>query len=354
MIYITDYYYQWFFVLFCSVFGFSFFWIKPRYGWAAATFFFYAGLSSLYVWVFKENRYVTVEPYNQMALRYFAADSLAKIALVLFPLFMVFEKRVRVDLWANAFSIFSFFNCLVIFGQFLLHGCKQSNSCGGFVGNPSISVGLMVCMLPIMVRSIREQWILFGSIVLAVFISKSSIPVGLLALYLFFTFFPATWRGFIISSILGAFTLFAGYLVNGVEFLNNSDRFMIWKYMMTRWAAPINIPAGVGLGTYHVFSINLQADKGVAPGYYWNWLHNNWLTFVFEMGVIGGILSVMVYLVAVRNAYIVNRKDALIALILFGAYMFLNPALNAPFSAFFGAWLFLYVLRRDALQYRFF
>lgn len=179
MSYITDYHYQWTFAIVIASASLLWHFFRPRFGKIPTAFLAYALISCIWVWSFRDNRYVSVNPYDQTALRYFTADSLLKAALVIFPLSYLSDDKtlfyVLGRLLAGAFAIL---NSLVVITQFLFLGCDANNSCGGLVGNPSISLGLTVCMLPLI--GACPIWAL---VALAVLISKSSIAVGLLAIF---------------------------------------------------------------------------------------------------------------------------------------------------------------------------
>lgn len=342
---IINYYNQWSVLLFSISFLFCVLWVRPRFGLIPALFLIFLTASSLWVWMWEHNRYVTVNPYDQMALRYFAADSLLKTVLLLVPA-MVFSKE-REDFYligALASLGFCLINSVAIFIQFLSYGCKTSNSCGGILGNPSISVSLMVCMLPLFVEK-KIDLVIVAIIGAAVLLSKSSIGIGLLFLFGVLFFFRKLSLRIISASLLsGLGFLAAAYLVYGNEFFNDSDRFVVWKFMMERWMHPGNLFFGTGFGTYHVFSINLQHYGGIAPGSHWSFLHNDWMQILFETGIIGLVLGLMTYILSIKRAW--EEKPVLFSIILFGAYMFLNPALHLPYPILFGTWIFTYALRR--------
>jgi O-antigen ligase len=155
----------------------------------------------------------------------------------------------------------------------------------------------------------------------------------------------------LVAAILGSAAIFGlAYLKLGMELFNTSDRWKIWTFMMERWNTPNNAPFGTGWGTYHVFSINLQEYGKIPTNTHWNTLHNNWLQFLFEMGWTGLVLSLLVYVAALKAALKKRDKGIVIALVLYGLYMAMDPALNFAYPAAFGAWLFLAALRRESLH----
>lgn len=356
---IRDFNMQWTFVV-CSMF---LLWcattIRRDFGAIPAALLAYCGLSASWVWVFSANRYVTINPYDQMALKYFAADSIAKLLILLLPVIALAQNEFRMRMLGEvACYLFVLFNSFWVALAFAFGCYSYTNACGGIIGNPSIGIGMMACTLPIFIHSWRKQWKILSLAALCAFASKSSVAIGIFFLYGVFWLTPwdrlhQDFRAWIFKALaFGAATLGAARLALGSEFTNDSDRFLIWKFMMSKWATPWNIPTGTGLGTYHVFSINLQkygqehAQGNLGMGYWWNTLHNEPLQFLFECGVFGFLLFLMTYFLALKRGF---EKDPRVALsvLLFGAYMTLDPALHNAFPALFGAWLFVYALKQQ-------
>jgi hypothetical protein len=343
--------YHWAALLAVSVLVWCWQWVKPRYGLAAAALLGYAALSSVWVWVFVQNRYVTIDPYNQMALRYFSCDSIARLFLLLVPLMALAENRLTMLLMGEIFTgLFVTVNSLMVISTLVFSGCGSLN-CGG-LGNPSIMVGAVVCALPLVVK-LPSQWPLLLLAGISVLASQSSVALGLFGIYLAYAIYQWNPRLFGVAACASVLPLGVGALKIGMGTLFSSgDRFPLWGFMISKWAAPWNILAGTGLGTYHVFSINLQAAGGFHPEYYWNTLHNDWLQMLFEGGLIGAFLIVATYFAALKRALLDSDKRIAMSLILYGIYMGVNPALHHAIPALFGAWLFLYALKRQPHTYK--
>jgi O-antigen ligase len=309
--------------------------------------------SAIYVWVYVNNRYVQVNPYDQMALRYFACDSLAKIMLICVPMIALSENRQRMRFLGDSIcSLFVLINCMVCFWQSRL-GCGY-NECGGMIGNPSISMGFTVCLLPVFVHSWRKQWPILALTLIAVLLSKSSVALGLSAAYAGIWLFPwrqiSDWKRATAASFATVGIFAMGLYFHGAHVFHDSDRFKVWAFMLHAWASNLaNIPVGMGLGTYHVISINLQAapQSNIATNYHWNSFHNDWFEMLFCGGAVGLLLLLSTYCSALLKA--VREFDWQIAtsIILYGLYMCMDPALRNPLPVLFGAWLFTYALRRD-------
>lgn len=358
LLYLRDFNVQWTIVTALSLFAWCVFTVKPKFGWAAASLLLYTGLSAIWVWVVSDNRYLTMDNHTGQALKYSAADSFGKLVLLLLPM-MIFSKRdVAMRMGGElACYCFVFLNSIWIAFS-LIEGCHSFvNSCGGMIGNPSIGVSLMVCALPVFIHSWRKQWLILSMAALSVVASKSSVAMGLFAVY--GTLWLVPWKS-IEDGVYGLAwkaAAFAGGMLGvarlalGDNLTSDSDRFHIWKFMMERWAAPWNIIGGTGLGSYHVFSINLQSyaattypDLHIDTNYWWNSMHNEPLEFLFVGGVAGIFLFMATYFTALVRAIKADIRIA-IGIILFGLYMTMNPALHQPLPALFGAWLFVYALR---------
>ncbi len=352
--YIKDFHYQWTAVASLCAFM-IFIWLRPRFGKPAAWLFLSSAASAVYVWILVENRYLHVNPYDQMALRYFACDSIAKILLIAFPLIFLSDNRPKMRGIGEVLSLLFVMvsSCMAIWQA--RHGCDMNN-CGGLIGNPSISMGMMVCMLPICLFSWRYQWIVIGLASIAVFLSQSSVAIGLLAAYAALKFLPGIFvkskakaRNLALACILVLGIMGAGRLMAGRNFTSDSYRFKVWEFMFERWNLPANIPFGTGIGTYHVISINLQnAPKmePVARGYWWNTLHNDFLQVLFECGAVGLLFFCLTYCSALTKVLIEGDYGVAISIVLYGLYMLMDPAFHNPLPILFGAWLFIYALRR--------
>lgn len=347
---LNDYHVQWTILLsFCFVLFLVNF-VQPKFGAIPTIFFSYIGASSLYVWCFHRNRYFSVQPYDQQALKYYAGGALLTGLLILAPLMLLSGRnKTHFFIYGRSFAgMFLWINGLSIVLKSIFFGCAGVNSCGGVVGNPSISAGLLVTMLPLFFRNAKKDWPNLVIVALSVFVSKSSIALGLLMVFLAIhfciekrMFFLGLWAAG--ASFIGGFFMFG----KG-ELFNSSNRFKVWAYMMDYWDAWWNIPMGTGLGTYKVFSLTLQEDKNLDPNAWWSTLHNEWLQVVFELGVLGIILALAVYAIALRRSLFNGHKAIFYSLILYGLYMGVNAAFHHAAPAIFGAWLFVHALQLES------
>lgn len=330
--------YEWFLCLSALALWFCFVWVRGRFGWAAAALIAYLSMSSLFTWVFVQNHIYPIFFYEQTNLRYFSADSLLRMLLVLVPLFLLSERRgffsagVLLAKWAVAVNA-----AIAIFSA-VVTDCYSQAGCSG-LGNPSIMAGASVCVLPFL----SVPWLVV--LIPTVIVSKSSIALGLLALCLAARF-GARRPFWGVAGLLAPFA--AGAAMLGPELLNTSDRAVIWRLMMGFWwHAGWTIPLGTGFGTYHVISAPLQKAGGLMGGFHWSTLHNDWFQMLFEGGVVGFFLFLSTYCAALIKALDKHDFRVALSIALFGIYLGVNPALHHAFPALFGAWLFTFALRQN-------
>lgn len=340
--------YEWAALLAAMFCLWGFLYVKPNYGSWPAAFLMYLGLSAVWVWVWVENRYYTVNPYDQMALRYFSVDSLARLLMIIVPCMAFVDSEKFIPYGKNILRGYVILNSLFVLASLVLWGCKEENVCGGG-GNPSIMVGLSMCALPIIVRSWSKDWYIVALASLAALASHSSVAVGLLGIYYAYSLLLS--GRYLLAAFLSPLPIAAAYFVLGnTQLFSSNGRIVIWKYMMDVWATPKNFLTGMGWGTYHIFSINLQAVKHVADGSYWNTFHNDWLQMIFEGGAVAGVLMIGTYFTALGNMLRVRDAAMAMSIVLYGLYMGANPALHFAFPVAFGAWLFVYALKRDRYE----
>lgn len=316
-------------------------WVMPNFGAPVALLLLYTFVNWLYVWQVKENRYVVLGPYDQIAIRYFAADSVAKILLICIPIMCWFRRdpdSAREDAGILA-AVFCAVGAAYVLYQFAVHTdhCAAPNSCGGFTGNESMHAGMLCVTLPFVIKYFarRIAQIVTFMVVLTIFITKSRVGVGLLsaevALWLVFS----GRRRLLLGSLL---PLAVGYLLLPKSLLETNGRWFTWKYAMRHWANNSDFyPFGTGLGSFHPIFLNIQNYfEGVAYSH-WRWLHNDWLQTLFELGAVGLVLSLIVYLDALWR----SRRDKFIltSLTLLGILMTMNYPLHSPAGCLFTAWI---------------
>lgn len=361
---------QWFFLALFSIITLSWTVLKPRLGWTATIFLTYCMLSASWVWLFRNNRYIPIEPYAQQAIRMFALDGMMKLWLILAPLLLLAKSKNQFRWTGELASLL--FVCLnsgnVIYQAIRQHievggWCSLENTCGGFLGNPSMSISFTVAVLPVAIAQTTSasRILVLLLVAAAAYLSKSSMAVGMIAVALgiYLMLRHKYWLVF-----MTGLPLVFGYLSMGKTMFSSGLRFEMWNLFMRIWANnPANWPWGMGYGTFGVFSRNIQhsladPEKGeevrkllglssaVNPrnDHWWVWLHNDWLQLIFDIGIVGLTLGVATYLVAVNSLWRKKDLSVLASLLLYGILMVFNYPTHVHVSSLFGAWLMLVAL----------
>lgn len=339
-----DYYYAPWFAVTCFMALWVASMIKESYGPLVAVLILYTLVNGLWVWVLKNNRYLPLPPFDQMAIRYFTADSMAKLLIIMAPIMVWVAKDITLArLYGGAAAGLACFvlSCAPIYQFFFKEGfCLPRQSCGGFIGNPSMNAALIACLIPFTADLAKwDKRVTIFIAVVAILLSKSSVGIGLLSAYLALEAIMAgKWHWVLGSSI----PLVLGYLSQGWGLFNSSGRIGMWKFFMKNWAInPFHLKYGTGFGTFSPMGRNLQTYLGDAvsnPQGNWPWMHNDWLEFAFVCGIIGAVLMVAVYLSSLWRARI--DKPLFLSIILFGVFMALDYPLHLPASCVLGSWLF--------------
>lgn len=359
--YLNDYWWQWYFVVGLPFLVFCLKWVQPRFGLPASLLLATCAYSAMQTWLVVNNRYTQASLYDQVNLKLFACAAIAKIMLVGMPM-MVFSKdrHYMRAVGCVVCSLFVVASSLVSIWE-SRNGCSE-NRCGGLIGNPSISMGFMVCLLPTFIHSWKRQFIPLGLAFLAVFVSQSSIAAGVLAAYACLHFLPdmkkGDFLGYVGKATFATSAIFAAVAYGSSKpLVHDSGRMNVWTYMFDRWSAPWNILTGTGLGTYHVLSVPLQRMQAAVPhgiadpvNGWWETLHNDPLQMLFECGAVGFLLLLATYCSALFK--VLKEKDwqTAMSIILFGLFICMNPGLHNPLPSLFAAWIFSYALRRDDLE----
>lgn len=252
---------------------------------------------------------------HQLTVNWVSAQ--ATLSFLVISLFMIWldEKRLK-KLWRVVLVLISL-NCLVsVFTKgFLFHADSMD-----------AAVGAM--MLPMIWKYFGGEYsrkyatVLTFAIILS--ITHSGGATAWVALVLGLS--TLEWRRGSWSFFLGAGVVLciAAFFVVPSEFFNTWGRERAWLTYMTWWKD--NAPSlwGTGLGTLEAFSASIE---GKTTDLY-TWLHNDYLQVLFETGVIGLVLALVVWGRAIWRA----RRDAL----LFASLSAASIVMMAQFPLRFG------------------
>lgn len=317
--------------------------VGKRYGWFASLKLMYVLGHILWFLVYPNNRYAPVKAYDLTALKLFLAESGFKLLLILAPLLVVKIDRER---WKEVGTLFvcafALLNPITIMYEAVVSGCRDVNSCGGLLSNPSLNACMAAVALPFVFKVFtpRISWSIVIANVCCALLGGTSLGLGMIAAFLVLK----DIRLLILSPIILGLGL---WKYGSKELLSSGDRWTMWTFFMEQWAKnKLHWSFGTGFGTFGVFSINLQNAHTMRPQYWWIWLHNDWLQCLFETGIAGFSLMLGTFLTGVRNLWKRGEKPEMQSLLLFGLAMGVNFPLHVGLSCAFGAWLILLALEK--------
>lgn len=347
---LIDYHSHWFVLATACALLINFDYIRPRIGWFAATTISVVVISGIWYWLWRDNRYAYLKnPHDALAMRYFAADSVLKLYLVIVAILAIPNTRDQYKACGRAGAlVFCTLNGLVVLYQFASHYCVVENSCGALLGNPSMNSSLMACAMPLLFNLPKQiKWPAIAITVASIFAAKSSIAMGILALEL------CVWAILVRPSLLWFVPLpiVLGGIYVGPGFFSSTGRAEMWIFFISKWYTnKDHYLYGTGLGTFKVFATNLQDYFQLHAHNIWIWMHSDWLQTVFELGILGTVSLAGLYLYTLWVAYKDKLHCELTAMMGFGAFMLLNYPLHLAFSSFFGAWLTVTILSKRRFQ----
>lgn len=338
--------------------------IKKRFGWFPAFSFIYFCLSAisriaapLFFWPNVPLEMIsTLESITSQTLLYF-------ILVVL-----IFSKRDKFI--GPAFAILGLLNTVVMLWEFF----NGRIPCF-LLNNPAMDAGFIACVIPVLLNKMDERkfyWNipLIGLPLLALFISESS--TGVLGACLAVGCFLISKDNFSLTSTLlsacfgGIFSIVGFFIQKNVLF-NSDGRSGIWKQTMAFWMnkglswdelyskGPLACILmlfndtyhyiGAGMGTFFLWGPSLQITESLRldpthPNKHfmaWFWLHNDWLQILFETGILGFMIALTVFAVAVYKAR--SAPAVFASLITYGAVAVIQMPLRHFIFAGFGVFL---------------
>ena len=316
-------------------------WLRGRMGWLAALAFGYLSLNAIYIWLWKYGIYYKITyamPHDAQAIKLYAADSIAKLWLLLLPMAAIDHWKLR---WWGLRACWLY--CLIDLASIAIEwaslGCEVHNSCGGLAGNPSMGASLRAIMLPFL------PWWLAAPVAASIVHSGSSVGLGLMAVAI--GLWALKKRPWLL--LAAPLPLVAGVWVVGLErFMSTSDRWLVWSTFMRSWNKPMFWPFGTGYGTFGVFSSLMNQENRVSIRW-WHRMHNDWLELLFVAGVVGLVLVGACYLQMLWR----SRRDWQLfsGLVLSGICMSMNFPAHMAYSCALLSWVAVLGLQKRSLLY---
>lgn len=190
----------------------------------------------------------------------------------------------------------------------------ENASAVGFNSTCSINSSIIAMTFPLV---LWHSPILTVPIILACFAAKGATSIGMLAIGL--AWFVVTRVKGLVSKLLILVSAFGAcfWVASFKNFFLNSDRMDIALIVMAVWKDMIPKLTGAGFGSFYVWGPQIQqaAKYQLVDHQYWAALHNDWLQQLFEMGWIGLVGLVALWILLLVKAWQKGRQD-LVAMVL--------------------------------------
>jgi hypothetical protein len=295
-----------------------------RVHWSAGLAFASTALSSMSVFGFPLNPYRNFDPVAQLSLQNEALESVFYFLVLVFA-FSTTRGRHRLALMGGA-AWFCLIDSLFVIGQ-AVAGFPPDHR-GAFLGNHSLNACVIAMTYPLsdgkffqwLVLMFPESWRASARTVLdqlrtwapivAVLLSQSSMGIGVLCISFAAAAIAAVrFRyAFFMSALIWALLLVPAYFFwGGPGLFHDSDRFSTWHLMMSWWWGNASHLFGTGQGTYFLLAPYIQTQAHYHEGFWWTWLHSDWLQVLFEQGIVGLVAYGAVFVSAATRALRTRR-----------------------------------------------
>lgn len=216
--------------------------------------------------------------------------------------------------------------------------------------NPAIDASFLACCLPMTFSKYKARMPMCLLLITACFITFTSSSILGISTAIFFFFISEYKFKLKYLLIFGLYPIFfgiVGYFTQLNQLWNSSGRAHVWEISFNYWRQAVDTYIGAGTGTFAVYGPTLQVIEAIknkvagVDGFFW--AHNDWYQILFENGLVGIILALMVFSQAVwRIRY---RPMIFSMLLTFGALAFIQMPLRHIIFTVFGAWLLLESLK---------
>lgn len=231
---------------------------------------------------------------------------------------------------------------------FILIHALLGKSPTGLLGNPAMDGCLIACLVPFLIGvpevpceehsprgnlGTRIQWELLVLPAVAICVTKSitAILALLLAGILIFGFHWQILSVLVLGGVLSWNLWPALWSSNG--------RLDLWYKVLWFWNWKISLLWGAGPSSFFLYGPHIQMMNGTPPSQLFIWTHNDWLQVLFEYGLLGLVLLLIVYFQMLYRAW-QKKQDWLFSSILIYGFVALTQMPTRYFpTAFLGVFL---------------
>lgn len=300
---------------------------------AIGLFLSYAVAHCAYIFAFKQNMFAGSPSEALVVISYYAAYQLLCL-LGAALIFSLTGKKTKE--FSSAFGYYCLCNSVYVLIGFIAGFGKLKWGIGysGFLDYASVNGCLIAATFPFVLTLFKNKRLLFAASLLplaAVFASKSSVPVGgLMVAYLalVFSYCRDNLRAFILPVILMAGVFLVGSSFLDKNLFDSGYRFEAYKLFMGFWFNKAPMLTGFGPGTFVVLAPQVQLETNYmitgTTGSFWLFLHSEWLQLLFEYGVIGLLLCLVIFYLTCLIFYRNRRHEMLAAFLSLSASNLFN------------------------------
>lgn len=199
-------------------------------------------------------------------------------------------------------------------------------------------------------REVTFDLLMVFAPVLAIFLSKNSVPIGVFGVGLITWFWnddrinmaPKNRRLFSVV-LLGLLMVAAALVIPNLFF--DSGRFKVYSTSFHWWQSQADQLTGTGPGSYFLIGPYIQAVTNNQPRNFFVWMHSDWMELAFQFGWLGLYLYLVQFVQLFDKCLTRKNVYLLSALASYGAFAVFNFPTHIAHTAFVGIFLAFRILR---------
>lgn len=301
-------------------------------------------LSSLWVFAWRDNVFQTYSPVVAVSFESVAAN--AAFTLLALSFFFVSVPRRALTFIEDSVCCSSIITCLFVITQFLMG--KRGDDIYGLFSQASMSGVYIALTIPIFFRRTRDtslRWLaLLAPVAIAILgvSSRASAPIGMFGVVCGAWIIMAWVQSGVMppfrTSLIAAIPALLALIFNP-HLLASPSRWRMYELVLDWWWTH-NPIFGSGHSTLFTYLGHIQAlakQPELLSTHRWIWLHNDWLQILAESGLIGFVLTALVFVFALKAAWKKQRADLFSSLCGLGAVAVIQYPLHLAAHAFVSA-----------------
>ena len=276
----------------------------------------------------------------------FALGLYASISCMLIGGFSILKSKTYKDILPGALKHFTLINAwyVIIGAAFEFGRLTEGVGISGFIAYASLNGSLIVAGLPFVDKKPQQLFVC----IMAVLLSKSSIPFGMLAIWAALEIISLNkikLKTLAFSVTGGIVALTLGFFTVGNTLFDSANRFYFYRILLRQWRKDGLFFFGNGFGTFTSLAREVQIHDNFMVNkdsmhLLWN-AHSDWLQILIEGGFFSIFCAGIFALFSMYNLYKLQMKPHLISLILIMSCMlFSSPLRYFPSALFAGLILF--------------